>query len=74
MTASGLTVSVWTDSSGSLGDQLAETDTHRRWHHLRTVVSWDGLGVFLLPETKYWIRFGKRRNSVEGGSGWHNPR
>ena len=52
-TLSELTVSIWTDSNGSLGTKLAE----QTLTGAPGVVSADGLDVFLLPETKYWIRF-----------------
>ena len=52
-----LTVSVWTDSSGSRGDKLAEHTFTGDGSLLVQVVSADGLDVVLLPGTKYWIRF-----------------
>ena len=52
-----LTVSVWTDRNGSRDEKLAEQTLTGDGTALVRVVSVDGLGVFLLPETKYWIRF-----------------
>ena len=53
----GLTVSIWTDNNGSRGDKLAERHFAGDNAVLQQVVPMDGLGVFLLPETKYWIRY-----------------
>ena len=56
-----LTVSVWTDSNGSPRQQTGRTDTHvvsvGDGSARLQDVSADGLDAFLLPETKYWIRF-----------------
>ena len=52
-----LTVSVWTDRNGSPHNKLAERTLMGDGIALLQDVSVDGLGVFLLPETKYWIRF-----------------
>ena len=52
-----LTVSIWTDSNGSRDQKLAEQTLTGDGTALVQVVSADGLDVFLLPETKYWIRF-----------------
>ena len=52
-----LTVSVWTDSTGSPGAKLAEqTITGDGTFSVTRIVAADGLDVFLLPGTKYWIR------------------
>ena len=52
-----LTVSIWTDSNGSRGDPLAEQTLTGNGATRLQDISADGLDVFLLPETKYWIRF-----------------
>ena len=52
-----LTVSIWTDSNGSRGEKLAEQSFTGDSAVLLQTVAADGLDVFLLPETKYWIRF-----------------
>ena len=52
-----LTVSIWTDSNGSRDQKLAEQTLTGDGTALVQVVSADGLDVFLLPETKYWIRY-----------------
>ena len=52
-----LTVSVWTDRNGSPHNKLAEQTLTGDGIAVLQDVSADGLGAFLLPETKYWIRF-----------------
>ena len=54
---SQLTVSIWTDSNGSRDEKLAEQTLTGDSTFLTQVVSADDLDVFLLPETKYWIRY-----------------
>ena len=67
-------VSVWTDSyNDSRDENLVQRRLRgRRFHRpiARRVV--DGLDVFLLPNTKYWVRF---ENEVgEASAGLHKQR
>ena len=52
-----ISVSVWTDSNGSPGKNLAQRRLRGGGTTALVRLVVDGLDVFLLPETKYWIRF-----------------
>ena len=52
---SQLTVSIWTDNNGR--DEKLTEQTIPGASGVTRLASADGLDVFLLPETKYWIRY-----------------